>query len=71
MYKLTCCRWGNGPYFNIRNKGKFTKYFSTLSEVALFIHKSKGALFYPRLNQEYSSKERTILYNKLGSLRLK
>lgn len=65
MYIITCCR---GKRKNKKCIGCFIKEFKTLSEFVNFVNKSHNSLFFPYLSKELSTKERSIVYNKINSI---
>lgn len=66
IYKVTFIRIGKYPRYNMKEKGAFTKEFSSIDEIAKFLVDSRNSLYMKSNN--LSRAERRVLFVKFRSL---
>ena len=68
MIKITCCRAGRTWRCNRKHKGEFVKEFSSIADLAEYMHRSKHTIFFPRILTELTKQQRGILAIKLEAV---
>ena len=68
MIKITCCRIGKYPKYNMVHKGCFVKEFQSLNQFATWVVKVYPNMMYPLLTKELTSEQHLSLNNKVSAL---